>query len=124
MSMAFSFSDDVGQKIDDKRFDRAFFRNTRGMFNHAVNPFARTNIVHEPVSYKNMYPPEGAAPGDSDMETRCCNNPTSVIVGGKKSEDAPLENASLFWTDLKTPHCCRVAKTTTIVGLDQSENSA
>lgn len=123
MSVAFSFSDDVGQKIDDKRFDRAFFRNTRGLFNHSVNPFAKPNVLNEPVQYRNMYPQEGAAPPPNDMEVRCCNQPTTVVIGGRKSEEPPVENASLFWTDLKTPHCCRVAKTTNILGLDTSENS-
>jgi len=122
MSVAFSFSDDVGSHIDDKRFNRQFFRNTRGFFNHSTNPFARPNIVHEPVSYRNMFPQEGAAPGSSDMQTQCCNNPTNVVIGGKKSEDAPVENASLFWTDLQTPHCCRVPKTTTVIGLNETEN--
>lgn len=122
MSMAFSFSDDVGQLIDDKRFDRQFQTSKRGLFNHAVNPFARTNLINEAVTYRQMFPSQDAAPAPNDFETKCCNNPTSVIIGGKKSEDAPLENASLFWNDIRTPHCCRPPKTTQKIGLDDTEN--
>ena len=122
MSMAFSYSDDVGQTIDEKRFQRQFQVNKRGFFNHSTNPFARNHVINEPASYRNMFPTEGSAPPPQDMEARCCNNPTNVIVGGKKSEDAPLENASLFWSDVRTPHCCRVPKTTQKIGLDTTEN--
>lgn len=119
----FSFDDDVGSQIDDARFQQQFFQNKRGFFNHGVDPFARPNIIKEPHSYRHVFPREAEAPAANQWETQCCNNPSSVIVTGRKSEDVPMENTSLFWTDLRTPHCCRQKKTTTIVGLDQSENS-
>lgn len=120
--MAFSYSDDVGKTIDGKRFERQFQVNKRGIFNHSTNPFARSNVINEPIAYRNMYPSEAAAPAPQDMETSCCNTPTTVVIGGRKSEDAPIENTSLFWTDVRTPHCCRVPKTTQKIGLDKTEN--
>lgn len=121
--MTFSFSDDVGKQIDDAKFQQQFFQNKRGYFNHGVDPFARPNLVNEPHSYRHVFPQEAGAPPANQYETQCCNNPTNVIVTGRKSEDAPLENSSLFWTDLQTPHCCRIPKTTRIIGLNETENN-
>jgi hypothetical protein len=120
----FSFNDDIGKQIDDKRFDQQFFVNKRGLFNHQVNPHARTNRVYDGNNnLRLVFPQDANPPVSNDYVTRCCNTPTETVISGKRNEDTPIEGTSVFWSDLRTTARRIPPKTTTTIGLDQSENS-
>lgn len=116
-----SYSDNVGEQIDDTRFKQQFFVNKRGLFNHSVNPFARPNVVNEPFNHRNVYPVSYNPNQQDQFETNCCNAPANTVVSGKRNEDLSLDQSTFFWTELRTKRC-RIPKTTKIIGLDESEN--
>ena len=123
--MDLSYSNDVSSEIDQTRFDQQFFVNSRrGVKNHNVNPFARPNMINEPVQYKNQFPEDASRPGDEViLSTDCCNVPGQTIVVGRKSEDVPLENSTHFWNELQTiPAPNRTCRTTKRIGFDMTEN--
>lgn len=120
-SVVFSFNDDIGRQIDDARFTQQFYVNTRGLTNHSVNPFSRLNLVRKPVSYRNVHPVDANYTEETVMSTTCCNSVANPVVTGKRKEDAPLENSTLFWTDLQTK-VHRIPRTTDRIGLDETEN--
>ena len=121
-SVTFTYNEDVGKQIDETRFNQQFFVNTRGFNNHSVDPFSRPNMVQEPVSYRNVHPSESNHVNEVHLETQCCNTPAKTVMVGRKSEDVPLENSTLFWTELRATPLHRVCRTTGRIGFDQTEN--
>jgi hypothetical protein len=121
----FSFNDDIGQQIDDKRFDQQFFVNTRGLKNnHTVNPYARTNRLYDGKNnFSLVFPPESQPDGRGGYESACCNKPGGTYISGKRNEEVQNEGTSLFWTDLENATKRQPKKTTAIIGFDASENS-
>lgn len=123
-SQVFSFNDDIGQQIDDKRFSHHFFVNKRGFFNQRVNPYARNNLVYDGKNnLRLVFPEDGNPPEPTDYVTRCCNTPTETVIGGKRNEEVPNESTSLFWSDMRSTAKRIPPKTTSRIGLDQTENS-
>lgn len=123
MTSSFSYHDDVSKQIDDTRFNQQFYVNKRGFYNHQTDPFSRPNMVNKPVLYREMFPPEANKVEEVHVEVDCCGTPAKPIVMGKKNEDLPLENATLFWTELRSkPPPRRICRTTARIGLDQTEN--
>lgn len=120
-STPMSFSDNVGQQIDEARFQQQFFANKRGLFNHSTNPFSRPNLVNEPFNYRNVYPVSYNPNVQDVFETTCCNTPANTVVSGKRNEDGGLEQSTFLWTELRTKHR-RIPKTTQKIGLDETEN--
>jgi hypothetical protein len=121
-SVTFTYNEDVGKQIDETRFSQQFFVNKRGFYNHSVDPFSRLHIKREPVPYRNVHPPESNYVEVVHLETDCCNRPDKTVMVGRKSEDAPLENSTFFWTELNTAAPHRVCRTTGRIGFDQTEN--
>lgn len=116
-----SFSDNVGQQIDEVRFQQQFFANKRGFYNQNSNPFSRPHIVKKPYNYRNVHPVSYNPNVQDQFETSCCNAPGNTVVSGKRNEDLELEQSTFLWTELRTKHR-RIPKTTQIIGLDETEN--
>jgi hypothetical protein len=117
-----SFNDDVGGQIDEKRYTQQFFVNTRGLYNHSVDPFARTNVVSDGRRHRQHVFPEMDTVAPAEVQVRCCNTPAEPVVRGKR-EEAPLEEATMLWTELQTQRPARRRFTTATIGLDQTENN-
>lgn len=118
-----SFNDDVGGQIDQKRYAQQFFVNTRGLYNHSVDPFARPNVVSNGRLHRQHVFPEMDTVAPVEYRAQCCNTPAEPVVRGKR-EEAPLEEATMLWTELRTqPPQRRRRFTTATIGLDQTENS-
>jgi len=122
-TMDLSYNRDVAKQIDDSRFTQQFYVNTRGLYNQGVNPFARQYMKNEPVSYRNHIPAASNHVDQVIHSTDCCTRPGQTVVVGRKSEDAPLENATYFWKEVQTaPHKNRRTGTTTRIEFNQTEN--
>lgn len=95
--MNLSYHRDVAKQIDDSRFTQQFYVNTRGVYDQSANPFEKQYMKNEPVSYRNNIPSENNHVHQVTRTTDCCTRPGKTVVVGRKSKDAPLENATYFW---------------------------
>lgn len=111
---SFSFNDDVGREIDDVRFRQQFSTNTRGLYNHHVDPFARPNLVNRAGSYAPFR--DVVQPMD-DFQTTCCNGATPTVISGPKSETVPLESGTFIDRELRSGPRVPTA-TTARIGFD------
>ena len=122
--MDLTYSNDVAKKIDESRYQQQFFENKRGLYNHSVNPFARRHMKNAPVQYREHHPEDSNRVEEVVMSTECCSRPGQTVVIGRKSEDAPIENGTFFWKELRSmPHPNRRCSTTKRIGFDLTENA-
>lgn len=107
---------------EDAYFRYQMFKNTRGMTN--ILPGRRGNLFPT-QDLRYVYPKEhNEAHTDLHqvlLPTACCNQPSTSFLTGRKIANDPTETALRFQADFLLPNKGR-RRTTTIYGLDDSEN--